>query len=138
MSIGYGCESVRQLHFTEHFIMHFVFQIGIVAHEIGHALGLWHEQSRKDRDSHIDILINNILPYQRSQFDARDSDYLGVGYDIGSVMQYGPMVIFHALLFERELHCRRSPTSGACARSKPMIACTETHSDNALRSHSMT
>lgn len=62
---------------------------GTVVHEILHCLGVWHEQSRADRDQYIRIQWENILPDKVSNFDQHVNDNHDVGgYDYGSIMHY--------------------------------------------------
>ena len=56
-----------------------------------HSLGFWHEHSRIDRDEHIKIKWENILPGMKSQFDIISGalqDTLGENYDYRSIMHY--------------------------------------------------
>lgn len=65
---------------------------GSTMHEIGHAIGFWHEQSRPDRDSYIKIMSSNIKAGYIHNFLRRsyhDVDYQGTVYDYGSIMHYG-------------------------------------------------
>ncbi|GMT02826.1 hypothetical protein PENTCL1PPCAC_25000 [Pristionchus entomophagus] len=74
VSIGYGCE-----------------QMGIIAHEVSHALGFWHEHSRPDRDQYLRVNSANMAQGTQAQFVKRsiqDAETQGLPFDYASVMHY--------------------------------------------------
>jgi hypothetical protein len=64
---------------------------GSTVHELTHALGMWHEQSRSDRDNHVTIKWENIIDSKKHNFNKHIADGIDIGsYDCGSIMHYGP------------------------------------------------
>ncbi|MCC6176304.1 MAG: ester cyclase [Chloroflexi bacterium] len=62
---------------------------GNVIHEMGHVVGLWHEQSREDRESFITIVWPNIQQDMLHNFFQHITDGDDIGpYDYGSIMHY--------------------------------------------------
>ncbi|XP_034155485.2 low choriolytic enzyme [Pangasianodon hypophthalmus] len=59
-----------------------------IQHELLHALGFNHEQTRSDRDNHIRVLWDNIIDDMKYNFDKIATLNQGTPYDYGSVMQY--------------------------------------------------
>lgn len=58
-------------------------------HELGHALGLWHEQSRADRNLYVRILWENIEDEYKFNFDQQLTTGKDFGeYDYQSIMHY--------------------------------------------------
>ncbi|RXN06346.1 meprin A subunit alpha-like protein [Labeo rohita] len=66
----------------------------IVEHELLHALGFYHEQSRSDRDDYVQILWDQIIPGKEHNFKKYDDDFitdLNTPYDYESIMHYRPL-----------------------------------------------
>jgi len=63
---------------------------GNIIHEIGHTVGLWHEQSRADRDNFVEVLYQNIDKRYTYNFDLELANEVDLGpYDFASIMHYG-------------------------------------------------
>uniref|UniRef100_A0A8C3ICE0 Meprin A subunit n=1 Tax=Chrysemys picta bellii TaxID=8478 RepID=A0A8C3ICE0_CHRPI len=65
----------------------------IVEHELLHAMGFYHEQSRTDRDDYVNIWWDEILPGQSHNFVKYNATFisdLNTPYDYESVMHYEP------------------------------------------------
>uniref|UniRef100_A0A8C4L2L6 Meprin A subunit n=1 Tax=Equus asinus TaxID=9793 RepID=A0A8C4L2L6_EQUAS len=65
----------------------------IIEHEILHALGFYHEQSRTDRDDYVNIWWDEIISGYQHNFNTYDDNFitdLNTPYDYESVMHYGP------------------------------------------------
>ncbi|WKY09001.1 hypothetical protein Q1695_001844 [Nippostrongylus brasiliensis] len=75
LSLGERCNSTRA-----------------AAHELGHALGFFHTQSRHDRDSYVTVILDNIKVNWLDEFTLetkQTNDNYGLPYDYGSLMHYG-------------------------------------------------
>ncbi|CAG0885746.1 unnamed protein product [Darwinula stevensoni] len=65
---------------------------GRAVHEIMHALGLFHEHARRDRDEYITVLKDNVIPNFLHNFEklSLENTTYPYKYDYHSVMHYGP------------------------------------------------
>ncbi len=63
--------------------------ISIVRHELGHAIGFWHEQNRPDRDRYIILHRENVQNGKLGNFNlVNQINYQGEPYNFNSVMHY--------------------------------------------------
>ncbi len=62
----------------------------IICHELMHAIGFWHEQSRPDRETYVAVNYANMCPGSESQFDVAETGATSnIPYDFLSIMHYG-------------------------------------------------
>jgi len=65
-----------------------VSQRRVVLHEMMHALGFLHEQSRPDRDNFVSVNESNIISGKEDQFKIQNFETFEKPYDYTSIMQY--------------------------------------------------
>uniref|UniRef100_A0A1L8DQJ2 Metalloendopeptidase n=1 Tax=Nyssomyia neivai TaxID=330878 RepID=A0A1L8DQJ2_9DIPT len=66
---------------------------GIATHELIHAIGFFHAQSDVNRDKYVRINWDNVESGKEHNFEVYTNSYVtdyGEGYDLGSIMHYGP------------------------------------------------
>jgi len=63
--------------------------VATLLHEMGHTTGLWHEQSRPDRDSYVTVMLTNMINTLASNSEQQFDDLQSLTlYDWGSIMHY--------------------------------------------------
>jgi hypothetical protein len=64
--------------------------VGTILHEMGHIIGLWHEQSRPDSGTYVILHYGSVIKGSWSNFlpPADNSQYLTSYYDYASLMEY--------------------------------------------------
>uniref|UniRef100_A0A1I8MN63 Metalloendopeptidase n=1 Tax=Musca domestica TaxID=7370 RepID=A0A1I8MN63_MUSDO len=86
-----GGEQVVSLQKPDETSAHCFSSEGRIMHELMHAIGIYHEQSRADRDNYIKVHWENIVPKFRKNFKliSKKRGKYTFDYDYNSVMHYG-------------------------------------------------
>jgi hypothetical protein len=89
------------------------FSMASVLHELLHTLGVWHEQSRADRDNFIQINLDNVIASARNNFQIESNGTARSAYDYCSIMEY-PAVAFAVDPTKPTILCKTNGVVSAC------------------------
>ncbi len=65
--------------------------VGVILHEMGHVIGLWHEFDRSDRATYVTVNYANVIKGSWGNFEIlTDNEQILGPYDYASVMHYIP------------------------------------------------
>jgi hypothetical protein len=64
--------------------------VATILHEMGHTVGLWHEQSRPDRNTYVSVNYGNLIKGSISNFNQiyDNAQTFGTLFDYASIMEY--------------------------------------------------
>jgi hypothetical protein len=64
--------------------------VATILHELGHTVGLWHEQSRPDRNTYVSVNYNDLIKGSISNFNQiyDNAQTFGTFFDYASIMEY--------------------------------------------------
>lgn len=91
---------------------------GTTIHEIGHAIGLWHEQSRADRDLYITVHFENIQKYAFAfqKYERRNED----GQEYTTALDFQSIMLYHPCSFAKACYpndlCNCEPSEATITR----------------------
>ncbi|XP_076271953.1 hatching enzyme 1.2-like isoform X1 [Rhynchophorus ferrugineus] len=109
---------------------------GRAIHELMHALGVFHEQSRWDRDKFVKIHNENIIPRFKSNFDKQslENTTYSFEYDYDSIMHYGKSffskskgkpTITPKMSHANKIGQRKGMSKGDCLKLNDLYGCLD-------------